>query len=318
MLSLELLDATGPTTTVAGTEGRATQTTEPRIVSHEEGMEGEEGSIDASESETVYSIPKWSAASNAFDPDSEEFWNADDVVYEAFVDDGPQSPSYSPATSSNSSAVSLGLGIEMERARERLDEEDRLEEEERESLVASGNESRRRRRENFAANAAGIASANANWVVLEMDPSPAHDSQPSAAGSGPFTFSTMSREAVIDLLRQLQSSTPSRRPAANTRPGDVATIPQRRGEFQPAEPLSDWSINPPSDWGRENENGNRASEMFSDLGHRTASPMPFFSFGEATANTTTATTTTTTTTPTPRHRRRESQPAPTTNTLLFT
>jgi len=61
------------------------------------------------------SVAKWSA-SNAFDPDSDEFWDEEGVVFEAFVDEGLSQP------------------------REMLEEEAH-------TLIASGNESRRRRRD---------------------------------------------------------------------------------------------------------------------------------------------------------------------------
>jgi hypothetical protein len=60
---------------------------------------------------------KWSA-SNAFDPDSDEFWDEEGVVYEAFVDEGAS------------------------QRREMLEEEAN-------TLIASGNESRRRRRDQW-------------------------------------------------------------------------------------------------------------------------------------------------------------------------
>lgn len=91
-----------------------------------------EPGIEAEPPMVTATISKWSA-SNAFDPDSEEFWNGDDVVYEAFVDVNADSSDDSP--------------VSEETERENENERERLLEEETNSLVASGNESRRRRRE---------------------------------------------------------------------------------------------------------------------------------------------------------------------------
>jgi len=223
-------------------------------------------------------ISKWSA-SNAFDPDSEEFWNGDDVVYEAFVDVTGDSSDDSP--------------VSEETERENEQERERLLEEETNSLVASGNESRRRRRET---QNAWIAYADMDRVV---SPAPAAgppwtypDGTPFPVASGRMAGNRPIQEQVRALEESLAARRAHAAPTVTTTTTQTASSAQSQGQ-------------------------NLGVEMMSDVAHRTTSPLPYFSYGDVSVFIP-ATHHSTPTPSTSRHRRRESQPAPTTSTLLFT
>lgn len=181
----------------------------------------------------IATVPKWSA-SNAFDPDSEEFWNRDDVVYEAFVDGDSLS---STPVDSDEQQEREGEG-DVERG-----ERERLLEEETNSLVASGNESRRRRRENA-------------WIAFEMDrvvtPLPAPDYEgtgertPGAQGLQDTRRRLLERAAAAIPPPAAQPVAPEQSQSQNLSVGMISDVSHRTASPIPYLNYGDVSVYIPS------------------------------------------------------------------------
>jgi len=225
--------------------------------------------------ESVEPPAKWSA-SNAFDPDSEEFWNEDEVVYEVFMD--------TDATN----------------RRERLEEEAHL--------IASGNESRRRRRES-------------PWVTVDNIFFPETDL---SSDSGTRSDGTVAADPNRPLSTVIYDRLiPVRVTSAESMRGDRGEEEEEEEEVDRVMPVRQSR----TESHFTSRNVHRAHqipapspgfptpsisvEMISDASHRSASPLPYVTYGDVHVYTPTVHHPDRT-----RHRRRESQPAPTTISLM--
>lgn len=271
-------------------------------------------------------VPKWSA-SNAFDPDSDEFWSGDDVVYEAFIDSN-QSEVGSPQLLAQPRAEDPATLLHtIEAAIDDADQSIRERLEEEAHLIASGNESRRRRREQ-------------PWTSMEtlLTPEPQDAiGEPvaiTANGTGAGVVNPRVRMYAENIVTQhipangitaeiqrIQEEEPSLtiRGIRTLHPARItsSSIPQ---QIRPASQPSVHHLSPPMLISRypsltSNSTSSspsppplQSSELITDVAHRTVSPLPYAPVFHRTR----------TRTPVSRlrQRRRESQPAPSRSIIM--
>lgn len=204
------------------------------------------------------SVPKWSA-SNAFDPDSDEFWNGEDVVYEAVIN--PED-----------TIVLAEEGTVNDRMAEEA------------ALIATGNESqRRRRREN-------------TWEDLDRMLSPLssgsseEDRVPSVATAGTeanvmepqSTSGSNARVVHVDEYERIpivrvtsihqeleQDLPPSSDPSLTTRGARVHALVDPSQQHLSQNRRSNSSLMIPGYY-----RATVRADMLSDMPYRTASPLP--------------------------------------------
>jgi len=252
------------------------------------------------EESVPFPVAKWSA-SNAFDPDSDDFWSGNDVVYEAVVD--PENPEH-PAN----------MDVLSESDERSLSEEAHL--------IATGNESQRRRRR------------EQTWAALDnyINPEPSNLVRTEIGGGyggnerrgevHQITRSNRASARRVVRLNELERPVPMIQVSMLSR--DRASHPSdpsltTRGAMVHSRSNSSRFLSPVPQFSSPLVRSYFTSplDMISDLTQRTASPSPIPSVSNRESHDDEFTQTPSIRHPNrPPHRRRESQPAPPSISLM--